>query len=77
MSHTCPDCGQDCYCHGDIDDCPVEDENYAYEHCVGCGDCGGGPHDHLAFGIDDESEDADMETYLLATDESYWLENPR
>jgi hypothetical protein len=21
MSHECPECGQTCYCHGDIDDC--------------------------------------------------------
>ena len=21
MAHTCPDCGQTCYCGGDIDDC--------------------------------------------------------
>lgn len=32
--HTCPDCGQACYCHGDIDDCEVETEEYASEHCV-------------------------------------------
>lgn len=22
--HTCPDCGQACYCEGDIDDCELE-----------------------------------------------------
>ena len=32
--HSCPDCGQACYCHGDIDDCEVETEEYASEHCV-------------------------------------------
>ena len=21
MAHTCPECGQMCYCNGDIDDC--------------------------------------------------------
>jgi len=21
MAHTCPECGQQCYCNGDIDDC--------------------------------------------------------
>jgi hypothetical protein len=31
--HTCPDCGQDCYCHGDIDDCVVEIEAYSAAHC--------------------------------------------
>lgn len=24
--HTCPDCGQACYCHGDIDDHEIESE---------------------------------------------------
>ena len=32
--HSCPDCGQACYCHGDIDDCEVETEEYSSEHCV-------------------------------------------
>lgn len=22
--HTCPDCGQACYCNGDIDDCCID-----------------------------------------------------
>lgn len=22
--HTCPGCGQACYCNGDVDDCPVD-----------------------------------------------------
>ena len=35
--HDCSLCGCACYCHGDIDDCPVEDPAYAYEHCEGCG----------------------------------------
>lgn len=35
--HDCYRCGDACYCHGDIDDCPVETVEYAYEHCVGCG----------------------------------------
>jgi hypothetical protein len=26
MAHTCPDCGQVCYCNGDIDDCLNEFE---------------------------------------------------
>lgn len=25
MAHECPDCGQACYCNGDIDDCFFED----------------------------------------------------
>lgn len=32
--HDCPDCGQACYCHGDIDDCVVETEEYSSEHCT-------------------------------------------
>lgn len=35
--HDCNYCGCACYCHGDIDDCQVETEEYADEHCVGCG----------------------------------------
>lgn len=35
--HDCVNCGCACYCHGDIDDCPVETIEYAYEHCTGCG----------------------------------------
>jgi hypothetical protein len=35
--HDCSICGQACYCHGDIDDCQVETEEYAYMHCNGCG----------------------------------------
>ena len=29
--HSCPECGQACYCHGDIDDCEIESEA---EFCV-------------------------------------------
>lgn len=32
--HNCPRCGQACYCHGDIDDCVVETEEYSYDHCT-------------------------------------------
>lgn len=35
--HDCADCGGACYCHGDIDDCQVETEEYSYMHCEGCG----------------------------------------
>ena len=31
MAHTCPDCGQTCYCNGDIDDCLFDDDD--------CEDC--------------------------------------
>ena len=32
--HYCPECGQACDCHGDIDDAVVETEEYVFEHCV-------------------------------------------
>lgn len=30
--HECPDCGQACYCGGDIDDCEFEENSF----CVHC-----------------------------------------
>ena len=30
--HTCPECGQACYCHGD--DSEVETDEYASENCT-------------------------------------------
>ena len=27
MAHTCPDCGELCYCNGDIDDCEMDTED--------------------------------------------------
>ncbi len=48
MAHECPDCGQVCYCNGDIDDIELsggEDECIhfllseqcsAYDHCAKC-----------------------------------------
>ena len=38
--HSCSECGQACCCHGDIDDCVVETEEYSYMHCTCCGDDG-------------------------------------
>lgn len=32
--HECPRCFQACCCHGDIDDCVVETEEYSSEHCT-------------------------------------------
>ena len=29
MAHSCPDCGQACYCNGDIDDCFFEESEEA------------------------------------------------
>lgn len=35
MSHSCPNCGQECYCGGDIDDINMEDteEEEGCTHC--------------------------------------------
>lgn len=35
MAHSCPDCGQVCYCGGDIDDCCFDgtSEQRACVHC--------------------------------------------
>ena len=35
MGHTCPDCGQACYCGGDIDDCifDMPDDVNRCTHC--------------------------------------------
>lgn len=66
--HDCCYCGCACYCHGDIDDCPVEVPQYAYDHCEGCGceeepediedmgwgECGG--VERLADGSDHDGE---------------------
>jgi hypothetical protein len=35
MAHSCPDCGQACYCGGDIDDIFFEDS----EEAMGCVHC--------------------------------------
>lgn len=33
MAHTCPECGQTCYCGGDIDDCLFDLEEDAI-NCI-------------------------------------------
>ena len=40
MAHTCPECGQMCYCGGDIDDCCFDNtpEQNACQHCPLDGD---------------------------------------
>jgi hypothetical protein len=37
MAHTCPDCGQQCHCGGDIDDCcnDFECDVINCTHCEG------------------------------------------
>ena len=50
MSHECPECGQTCYCNGDIDDCCLNlpmDINKC-KHCQIC------------ESKDDEEEDFDL-----------------
>jgi hypothetical protein len=33
--HSCPDCGQACYCNGDFDDCECDPEAWIdCEHCI-------------------------------------------
>ncbi len=44
MSHTCPDCGQTCYCNGDIDDCCF-DSPAAVLHCEHWRECEGEDYD--------------------------------
>ena len=38
MAHSCPECGQQCYCNGDIDDCcndfGIDGDNC--EHWIEC-----------------------------------------
>jgi hypothetical protein len=31
--HECPECGQACYCSGDLDDCQVFTEEWVYDNC--------------------------------------------
>ncbi len=33
--HSCPECGQACYCNGDVDDIDVGDEE-AEDNCTHC-----------------------------------------
>jgi len=37
MAHSCPECGQCCYCGGDIDDClfDFDDDVAGCTHCDG------------------------------------------
>ena len=48
--HTCPDCGQACYCCGDIDDCEMNTEE-TYINCVCCLE---GGSDYDGDELDDE-----------------------
>ena len=37
MAHTCPDCACTCYCHGDIDDMVLDDDE-DISCCTHCDD---------------------------------------
>ena len=37
--HSCPDCGQACYCNGDIDDLRWGDDSDEAMHCVHFEEC--------------------------------------
>jgi len=41
VAHSCPDCGQACYCGGDIDDIFLEDEDSLDEAELMCTHCEG------------------------------------
>lgn len=38
MSHPCPDCGETCYCHGDIDDAEFDAPSNCSHICAGSDD---------------------------------------
>ncbi len=52
--HTCPDCGQACYCAGDIDDFACMTEEWSYEACT-C--CLGKDHDNDFFDEEHANDD--------------------
>lgn len=40
MAHQCPECGQMCYCNGDIDDCCFDfDDDVDACTCCYCEEC--------------------------------------
>ncbi len=47
--HTCPNCGQACYCSGDIDDCPVS-VGFDCQH-----ECQEGADEFDEWNVDDET----------------------
>lgn len=61
--HSCPDCGQACYCHGDIDDCEVETREYSAALCDH--DCEHYYDDDFDDGYDDDTdyEEINREAY--------------
>jgi hypothetical protein len=57
MAHSCPECGQCCYCGGDIDDC-LFDFPDCVERCTHC------PPE----GVEDEGDPIPCGTYPLVED---------
>lgn len=53
MAHSCPDCGQACYCGGDIDDIFL-DETLEEQFCTHCPNAG--PDDDPDFEADYEAD---------------------
>lgn len=51
MTHTCPECGQTCYCNGDWDDAIV-DSGEAIANCTHCYPT----EEDLGVGYEDESD---------------------
>jgi hypothetical protein len=54
MAHECPECGQMCYCGGDIDDCCYNFDNHVincthYQQCQEIGDDNYDPDDDLDY----------------------------
>jgi hypothetical protein len=56
MAHSCPDCGQACYCGGDIDDAFDVDQD-AEDNCTHCVDEDCGDPEDADFGDEDDSDD--------------------
>ena len=56
MAHTCPECGQACYCNGDIDDClnQFEDDVNNCVHYLSPS-CQNGEDDYEPGDYDDET----------------------
>ena len=60
MAHTCPECGQCCYCGGDIDDC-CHDMPDDVARCTHCPPFGEGDDDDEWEPWDDEPNYGNMQ----------------
>lgn len=58
MAHSCPECGEACYCGGEVDDILIEDPEQE-DACTHCSEAG----------FDDEDED----DWYDDDDEEEWL----